>query len=189
MFETFRKQVFTGHVNTHKGIQMYTCDVCQKKFSTAGNLRSHRIVHKEKSLQCPYSGCDFSTRLKNRLAQHVKLMHTHRDSKPHVCPHCPYKTAIKGNLLKHQRNVHRPRHNSSLAHTKGNNSDKGDNPVAEQSLSSTTVLKSLLYSTGPIQLLDVTSHALSDGEIIVNQISPQTPAHGAASVVLDVQQP
>ncbi|XP_067686103.1 uncharacterized protein [Haliotis asinina] len=188
-FETFRRQVFTGHVNTHKGIQTYTCDVCQKKFSTAGNLRSHRIVHKEKSLKCPYSGCDFATRLKNRLDQHVKLMHTHRDSKPHVCPHCPYKTAIKGNLLKHQRNVHRPRH-PSLAHSKGNNSDsKGDNPVAQQSISSTTVLKSLLYSSGPIQLLDVTSHDLSHGEIIVSGISPQTQSPRADSVILDIQQP
>ncbi|XP_048252087.1 zinc finger protein 62 homolog isoform X1 [Haliotis rufescens] len=187
-FETFRRQVYTGHVNTHKGIQQYMCEVCHKKFSTAGNLRSHRIVHKEKSLQCPYSSCDFSTRLKNRLAQHVKLMHTHRDSKPHVCQHCPYKTAIKGNLLKHQRNVHRPRHNSSLAHTKGNNSDhKGENSVARQSFLSTTVLKPLLYSAGPIQLLDVTRHTLSDGEIIVNEISPQTAFDGATQVVLDIQ--
>lgn len=59
----------------------------------------------ERVLVCPVCGKEFRGRnLRQRRESHLL---THSGLRPHVCPHCPHRTALRSNLIKHIRAIHR----------------------------------------------------------------------------------
>lgn len=59
----------------------------------------------QKVLICEFCGKEFRGRnLRQRRDYHLL---THSGLRPHICPHCPHRTALKSNLIKHIRAIHR----------------------------------------------------------------------------------
>ncbi|KAK3881042.1 hypothetical protein Pmani_018744 [Petrolisthes manimaculis] len=59
----------------------------------------------ERLLVCQVCGKEFRGRnLRQRRESHLL---THTGLRPHICPHCPHRTALRSNLIKHIRAMHR----------------------------------------------------------------------------------
>lgn len=53
---------------------------------------------------CEVCGKEFRGRnLRQRRESHFL---THTGLRPHICPHCPHRTALRSNLIKHIRAIH-----------------------------------------------------------------------------------
>lgn len=78
------------------------CDICDKSFSTPGNLITHQIVHSDKRLfQC--ARCLKSFKQKGHLDAHRK---THLAIKPFKCDICKKQFTSKHILAKHHELIH-----------------------------------------------------------------------------------
>ncbi|XP_069669998.1 zinc finger protein 431-like isoform X8 [Periplaneta americana] len=76
---------------------IFSCDVCGKRFSKSGNLKRHSVVHTgEKAFGCDICGKKFS--LSSNLKKHT-LVHT--GEKPLGCDICGKKFSLSSNLKKH----------------------------------------------------------------------------------------
>ena len=100
----FRRSVigigdFVAHINSHNAdqepiLKPYQCPVCPDIFKHRCLLKQHQNIHKDK-LQCPHKGCGCQFRIKEKLENHVKKMHSgvrKKKKKPHpeqaVCQIC-----------------------------------------------------------------------------------------------------
>ena len=81
----------------HEGVT-YSCDSCEKIFTTRGNLRTHQEIHGKEIL--PYPKCPYKTYSKNYLKTHDKQIHGEATLK---CKLCNYKTTRHGHLYRHIR--------------------------------------------------------------------------------------
>ncbi|XP_030556738.1 zinc finger and SCAN domain-containing protein 10 [Drosophila novamexicana] len=73
------------------------CSVCQKTFSSLTGLKQHRITHSsERRYKC--SICERVFKRRNGLSQHIKGYHL--QLKPHQCPVCQHRYALKCDMLR-----------------------------------------------------------------------------------------
>ncbi|KAH8410375.1 hypothetical protein KR215_001244 [Drosophila sulfurigaster] len=75
----------------------HNCPDCEKTFSSQTGLKQHRITHtSERRYKC--SICDRVFKRRNGLSQHVKGYHL--QLKPHQCPVCQHRYALKCDMLR-----------------------------------------------------------------------------------------
>ncbi|XP_055908850.1 zinc finger protein 665 [Eupeodes corollae] len=77
---------------------LYRCDICDKRFSTAGILKTHSLLHKDEQ---PYAcdKCGKRFKIKAQYKTHIKMKHT--DNKPFKCDLCPKAYPYRESLLTH----------------------------------------------------------------------------------------
>ena len=84
------------------------CDVCGQVVS---KLRDHMIRKHPESLESVKvpeyrcEACDYTTRIKSSLRQHVNNLHTERSLR---CEQCSYRTAVPAQMRQHMKKVHSP---------------------------------------------------------------------------------
>ena len=78
------------------------CHICNKPFSTLGNMRNHIItIHQNyRPFRCIYPGCNKRYSIESRYQVHLR---THLGEKPFVCQICNKSFNEKGNLKTHLR--------------------------------------------------------------------------------------
>ena len=78
------------------------CTICQKSFSTSGNMRNHIItIHQNyRPFKCIYPGCKKEYSIESRYLVHLR---THKGEKPFLCKICNKSFNEKGNLKTHLR--------------------------------------------------------------------------------------
>ena len=76
---------------------LYQCEVCNKTFSTAASLTSHRWQH-TKPFQCEHDKCKARFASKGNLVIHRRR---HTGDRPYDCNLCDAKFTTKGNLKRH----------------------------------------------------------------------------------------
>ncbi|KAL7742151.1 hypothetical protein ACLKA6_018390 [Drosophila palustris] len=93
---TKRRRTIAGQAQAQKHTS-HSCSICQKTFSSLTGLKQHRITHtSERRYKC--SICDRVFKRRNGLSQHVKGYHL--QLKPHQCPVCQHRYALKCDMLR-----------------------------------------------------------------------------------------
>ncbi|XP_030384329.1 uncharacterized protein LOC115631657 [Scaptodrosophila lebanonensis] len=84
-------------VRTVGGSNKNSCHVCQKTFSSVTGLKQHLVTHTtERRYKCGICAKVFKRR--NGLSQHIKGFHL--QLKPHECPVCKHRYALKCDMLR-----------------------------------------------------------------------------------------
>lgn len=78
------------------------CYICNKSFSTLGNMRNHiKTIHENnRPFKCKYPGCNKEYSIESRYEVHLR---THKGEKPFICKICKKTFNEKGNLKTHLR--------------------------------------------------------------------------------------
>ena len=85
----------------------YSCDQCDKKYSSQGALLKHTKAKHEGILKYECSYCEYKTSRAYDLSKHVKRMHEFENiNEQHECSDCDYKTRWACDLSKHVKTVH-----------------------------------------------------------------------------------
>ena len=87
-------------IKIHKESQhQYSCDNCQYKGATPGNLKKHvESIHEGGCYPCDQ--CDYKATWKSLLKTHVKSTH---EGICYTCAQCDYKATQKSNLRTHRK--------------------------------------------------------------------------------------
>ncbi|XP_017029485.1 uncharacterized protein [Drosophila kikkawai] len=77
--------------------QSFSCSICKKSFGSLNGLKQHDITHStERQHKCGI--CDRVFKRRNGLSQHIKGYHL--QLKPHECPVCEHRYALKCDMLR-----------------------------------------------------------------------------------------
>nr|NP_001286078.1 uncharacterized protein Dmel_CG10431, isoform B [Drosophila melanogaster]NP_609924.2 uncharacterized protein Dmel_CG10431, isoform A [Drosophila melanogaster]AAF53730.3 uncharacterized protein Dmel_CG10431, isoform A [Drosophila melanogaster]AHN54592.1 uncharacterized protein Dmel_CG10431, isoform B [Drosophila melanogaster]AOQ09263.1 CG10431-RA [synthetic construct] len=77
--------------------QVFECNICKKSFGSLNGLRQHNITHStERQHKCGI--CERVFKRRNGLSQHIKGYHL--QLKPHECPVCQHRYALKCDMLR-----------------------------------------------------------------------------------------
>lgn len=90
-------------IKQHK-ISKYDCEDCGEKCSSLIELRTHRLIHMDKSswpYACDVEGCDQRFRRSNLMEIHKKC----HGIKSHICPYCAFRTYTSSEMNRHI-NIH-----------------------------------------------------------------------------------
>ncbi|XP_060570732.1 zinc finger protein 347-like [Ruditapes philippinarum] len=101
------KRFFDKHMFLHEDKREWHCDRCSKAFKTKNSLSTHMIVHTSDRIPCPFDDCTYKALKNCHLKNHVENQHTQKGEKHEKCHLCEYSTFFRGNLIKHQRSVHK----------------------------------------------------------------------------------
>lgn len=105
-FTTNIKYQYSDHMRVHYQIRDIPCPHCNKKFITRKSMRSHIVkCHKPKDYHC--SVCSYSSAVKSKVHEHMRVIHTHKHYKPYQCPYCSFQCATGGNCRKHVKQRHK----------------------------------------------------------------------------------
>lgn len=86
-----------AHAKPQAKRNTHSCCVCQKTFTSRTGLKQHRITHSsERRYKCNI--CERVFKRRNGLSQHVKGFHL--QLKPHQCPICQHRYALKCDMLR-----------------------------------------------------------------------------------------
>ena len=95
-----RKDVFNNHLALHEGAKPFTCNICDKNFSSRSNLQSHSRTHDpSSSLQCPTCSKKFNS--KKKLNLHVSECLSRI-----FCPSCKFFCQREEDLTEHTKKSH-----------------------------------------------------------------------------------
>ncbi|KAK6629210.1 hypothetical protein RUM43_003027 [Polyplax serrata] len=102
------EKAFYKHLKIHSvGRQMnqikISCVICGKDRSSEVDMNKHMKKHRDDRYFC-CDICIFKTVQLKKLIQHRRM---HTGEKPHLCPHCSYRSARRDNLRSHVRRVHK----------------------------------------------------------------------------------
>ncbi|XP_045213889.2 zinc finger and BTB domain-containing protein 41-like [Mercenaria mercenaria] len=101
------KRFFDKHMFLHEDKREWHCEICSKAFKTKNSLSTHMIVHTSSRIPCPFDDCTYKALKNCHLKNHIENQHTQKGEKHEKCHLCEYSTFFRGNLIKHQRSVHK----------------------------------------------------------------------------------
>ena len=89
----------------------YVCEMCGRGFATIHQQCSHRAIclgkTKAKNKKCPHENCDYVTRTKLELENHIRQYHLNLPiEKNHICNHCGKAYNLLYQLKQHIKAVH-----------------------------------------------------------------------------------
>ncbi|EEB16513.1 conserved hypothetical protein [Pediculus humanus corporis] len=102
------EKAFHKHLKTHTTGRetnqvKISCVICGKDRSSEVDMNKHMKKHRDDRYFC-CDICIFKTVQLKKLIQHRRM---HTGEKPHLCPHCSYRSARRDNLRSHVRRVHK----------------------------------------------------------------------------------
>ena len=87
------------HVKTHTGDGCHTCEFCGLLTANRNTLKTHYLLHtNQKPYKC--SICPYSSARSGDLTIHMR---THTDERPYVCKQCSFAFKTKSQLICHMR--------------------------------------------------------------------------------------
>lgn len=101
------KRFYEKHMFLHEDKREWHCEICSKAFKTKNSLNTHMIVHTSSRIPCPFDDCTYKALKNCHLKNHIENQHTQKGEKHEKCHLCDYATFFRGNLIKHQRSVHK----------------------------------------------------------------------------------
>ncbi|GIX99353.1 zinc finger protein 407 [Caerostris extrusa] len=82
---------------------MISCKICGKDRPSESEMQRHLKKHKKGNRFC-CDLCPFTSVQLKKIIQHHRA---HTGEKPHLCPHCAYRSARRDNLRSHVRRMHK----------------------------------------------------------------------------------
>ena len=91
------------HINKHKGLKLFQCEICHRSFTEQGTLNTHYVIHKdEKPFVCNI--CFYKSKTNSQMRHHYKFIHN--DDNYYKCNFCDKKYNRKAEL-RHHMNLHK----------------------------------------------------------------------------------
>lgn len=91
-----------AHLETHsKTKNQYSCQICNKEFSTKWNLKQHQWTHANRSSK-PFQ-CNVCPNAFVRENDYITHMNAHKSIRPYTCNHCGCQFVRKSNWMRHTR--------------------------------------------------------------------------------------
>ena len=98
----YKKKKTTFKKGTKRKRTQHECDVCEKRFTQASNLKRHMRIHtNERPYECDV--CEKAFRESGHLKTHMRI---HTKEKPYECDVCDKAFRQSGHLKKHKRTQH-----------------------------------------------------------------------------------